>query len=84
MTHPEIEPLAVAKVYVIGVARWKYECDSVEQAIACVHQLAAEIARSEASLDMFEVMVEFTTGESERCAYRNKSRVKTWLKRFQT
>lgn len=84
MTHPDSQPLAVSKVFVIGVARWKYEYDSVEQAIACVHQLAVEIAESQASLDMFEVMVEFASGESERCAYRDESRVKNWLERFQT
>ena len=84
MNDEKVENLTVAKVYVIGVARWKYEYSTIDDAIACIHRLSKEIEEQKAHLDMFEVMVEFTSGESERCAYREEVRVAKWLRRFET
>jgi hypothetical protein len=82
-THTELAPLKVRRVMVIGVAQWKYEYASLAEAAECVQTLAERIAAEGTRLDFIEVMVEFATGESERCAFKEPERVYAWMKRFE-
>lgn len=77
MGNPSIE-----KVFVIGIGQWKHEYTSVSDAIACIHGLNQRIKEAGPRLDFIEIMVEFETGESERCRYRTEAQAVAWLQRF--
>ena len=79
----KLRPLEVKTVYVIGIAEWLYEYASLRDAAACVQQLSKLIEKEGARLDYIEVRVEFSTGESERCAFKEEERVFDWLERFE-
>lgn len=79
-----MKPLTLNKIFVIGLYLWKYEYDTVDDAIAGVWAIADETGENSVPLDKIEVMVEFTTGEFERCAYADKGRVVHWLERFRS
>ncbi|MEL7275562.1 MAG: hypothetical protein AAGK98_03755 [Pseudomonadota bacterium] len=67
----------------IGVGMWKYEYTSVEDAAAAVHDIDRRVREEGVRLDYIEVLVEFAGGESERCAFKEKERVFSWLRRFE-
>ena len=73
---------AIEKVFVIGIGQWRHEYTSIPDAIACIHGLSQRIAEAGPRLDFIEIMVEFETGESERCKYRTEAQAVAWLQRF--
>ena len=77
-----VKPLKLNKIFAIGLYRWKYEFNTIDDAIAGVWAIANDTDEQTVPLDKIEVMVEFTTGEFERCAYADKGRVVRWLERF--
>ena len=78
-----LPPLKIKKVFVIGIAKWKFDFTTLEDAAACiVGELERTMQEQDASLELIEVMLEFTSGESERCAYKDKRRVFEWMGRF--
>ena len=83
-TSHRVKPLKLNKIFVIGLYLWKYEFDTIDDAIAGVWAIAGETGEHSVPLDKIEAMVEFTTGEFERCAYSDKARFVHWLERFRS
>lgn len=75
-------PLDIKRITVIGVSQWPYKYTSVADAQAGVMNIAVEIKAQEPTLDLIEILVEFESGEHERCAYKSPQNCCEWLARF--
>ena len=77
-----LSPLTVSSVAVIASYRWKEQFSALEEAIKYVAAISELVGDDSTPLDQIQVMVEFTSGESERCAYASKERTIQWMSRF--
>lgn len=75
--------LEVQTVSIIAAYGWRQRFESLVEAIEYVDTITDLVEDPSAPLDKIQVLVEFTTGESERCAYKDKVRTLAWMARFQ-
>lgn len=79
----DLTPLNISRIFVLGIGQWKYEYMTVADAAAGVQDLDRKIHEEGVRLDFIEVLIEFASGESERCSFKDKQRVFAWLDRFE-
>jgi len=77
-----LPPLTVSSVAVIASHGWKEQFLALEEAIKYVTAISEQVDDENTSLDQIQVMVDFASGESERCAYASKERTIQWISRF--
>ena len=76
--------LQITSVLIIAAYGWKENFSDLDEAIEYVLTINELVEDPVTPLDNIQVMVEFGTGENERCAYNSKERTLQWLNRFKT
>ena len=76
--------LQISSVFIIAAYGWKENFSDLNEAIEYISTINELVEDPTTPLDNIQVMVEFGTGESERCAYNTKERTLQWLHRFKT
>ncbi len=74
--------LPVSGIFVIAQYGWKQSFSDIHEAIRYVTAITDMVEDPATPIDQIQVMVEFETGDSERCSYQEKQRTIQWLKRF--
>lgn len=77
-----LPPLEIAHVSIIASYGWKERFAGLDEAMKFVETITDLVEDPATPLDQIQVMVEFITGESERCAYQNRERTLQWMGRF--
>lgn len=82
MTKTTLTPLEIHSIYVI--ARYgKKECfKNLTEAIVYVSHITDLVEDPASPLDQIAIVVQFVTGDEERCSYKEKTRTVQWLERF--
>lgn len=84
MSHePLLPPLEIAAVKVLAAYAWLERFTSVAEAIEHIAVISDQVDDPTTPLDRIEIMIEFTSGDNERCAYKEKARAIQWLRRFE-
>ncbi len=81
-SNKRLEPNSVKLISVISYNGWLERFSDLELAKAYVSSISKFSDNPDEERDRIQVLVEFESGESERCAFLDSQRTLAWMSRF--